>query len=74
MSIEFEAIEFRTAGEAIQHVNASGRGVAILLDGHKVVAQTDTDRLAATGVAFAYLVDHEMPDGSFRIMTIPVND
>jgi hypothetical protein len=38
-----------------------------------VVAQADCDRLAAAGVEFAYLFNHEMPDGSFRIMTVPVN-
>lgn len=73
MTIEYEAIEFETAGEAIQWTYASGRGVAILLDGPKVVDQKDADRLAAAGVEFAYLCDHEMPDGSHRIMTVPVN-
>jgi len=38
-----------------------------------VVPQSDCDRLAASGVEFAYLFDHEMPDGSYRIVTVPVN-
>jgi hypothetical protein len=45
MTIEFQAIEFETAHEAIQWTEASGRGVAILLDGPKVVEQADVDRL-----------------------------
>ncbi|OQZ06077.1 MAG: hypothetical protein B6D36_06870 [Planctomycetes bacterium UTPLA1] len=74
MTIEYQAIEFETAHEAIQWTEASGKGVAILLNGPKVVEQQDVDRLAAAGVEFAYLHDHEMPDGSHRIVTVPVND
>ncbi len=74
MTIEFQAIEFETASEAIQHRYADGRGEAVLFDGKNlVVPQVDLDRLAAAGVEFAYLHDHEMPDGSHRIVTIPVN-
>jgi len=73
-TIEIKSTEFETAGEAIQWTNADGRGVAILLDGKNlVVDQADADRLAAAGVEFAYLCDHEMPDGTHRIMTVPVN-
>lgn len=74
MSIQFKAIEFPTAHEAIQWTNASGKGEAILLGGKNYVAeQTEIDRLAAAGVEFAYLCDHEMPDGTHRIITVPVN-
>lgn len=74
MSIEFKAIEFPTAHEAIQWTYASGQGEAILLNGKNYVAeQTEIDRLAAAGVEFAYLCDHEMPDGTHRIITVPVN-
>lgn len=74
MTIEFEALEFPTASEAIQHTFASGRGVAITWRGQRlVVSQEDADRLDAAGAEFAYLHDHEMPDGSHRIVTIPVN-
>lgn len=74
MTIEFKAIEFDNASEAIQHAEASGRGEAIRLDGRNlVIDQGDADRLAAAGVEFAYLCDHELPDGSHRIVTIPVN-
>jgi hypothetical protein len=73
-TIEIKSTEFETAGEAIQWTNADGHGVAILLDGKNlVVDQADADRLAAAGVEFAYLCDHEMLDGTHRIMTVPVN-
>ena len=69
----FEAIEFDNASDAVQYAEACGRH-AILLDGqHLVVARREADRLAEAGIAFAYLGDHEMPDGTFRIMTVPVN-
>ncbi len=76
MSIEFRAIEFPTAGEAIQHTYADPRdGVAVLLDGrHYVMQKAEAGRLETAGVEFAYLFDHEMPDGTFRIITVPVND
>ncbi len=76
MNIEFAAIEFDSAGEAIQHTYADPRdGVAVLLDGkHYVMQKSEAERLAAAGVEFAYLHDHEMPDGTFRIITVPVND
>ncbi len=74
MSIEIKAIEFPTAHEAIQWTYASGKGEAILLRGKNYVAeQSEIDRLAAAGVEFAYLCDHEMPDGTHRIITVPVN-
>lgn len=82
-TIEFKAIEFETAHEAIQWTEADlpvrctqtgGRGVAVLVDGKNfVVDRAEADRLAAAGVEFAYLCDHEMPDGEHRIITVPVN-
>ena len=73
MAITYKAIDFDTAGEAIQYAEAAG-GVAILVNGPpQVVSQADAERLGQAGVEFAYLVDHEMPDGERRIMTIPVN-
>ena len=74
MTIEYEAIEFETASEAIQHMYADGRGEAVLLGGTYLnVAKADCDRLATAGVEFAYLHDHEMADGTHRIVTVPVN-
>jgi hypothetical protein len=74
MTIEFEGIEFATAHKAIQWTDAAGRGVAILVNRRNyVVEQAEADRLDMAGVEFAYLRDHEMPDGEHRIMTVPVN-
>ena len=74
MTIEIHASEFETARQAIQHARASRCGKAILLNGkNMVVSEEDADRLAAAGVEFAYLFDHRMPDGSRRIMTVPIN-
>lgn len=74
MTIRFKALDFETTDEAIQHTYASGEGVAIRLRGQPlVVFQEDADRLNAAGVEFAYLCDHQMPDGSHRIVTVPVN-
>ena len=70
MTITFHAREFRTVHEALQWADAGG-GVPILLDRPMVATQDDVDRLAAAGVAFAFLIDHELPDGARRIMTIP---
>jgi hypothetical protein len=71
--ITFNAIEFPSVFEALQHTEAEG-GEAVLLDGRNfVMTQSEADRIAAAGIEFAYLVDHEMPDGEYRIMTIPVN-
>ena len=73
-TLEFRAIECESKTDALQWADASGQGEAVLIDGKPmVVPQSDCDRLAAAGVSFAYLCDHEMPDGSFRIMTVPVN-
>ena len=74
MTIEFRAIEFETAHEAIQWTEADGRGVAVMVDGKNfVVGRAEADCLAGAGVELAYLCDHEMPEGEHRIMTVPVN-
>ena len=74
MSITFRAIEFDNAHEAIQHTYASGRGEAVLLSGkHYMMERDEAERLAAARVEFAYLFDHELPDGAHRIVTVPVN-
>jgi len=74
MDITIQAIECESMSDALQWADASGQGEAVLLDGEPmVVPQTDLDRLAEAGVGFAYLFNHEMPDGSYRIVTVPVN-
>jgi hypothetical protein len=73
--MQFNAYEFAYAGEALQHVDASGRGEAIRYNGRNLVVEAeDAKRLEETGVEFAYLHDHECRDGEWRIMTVPVND
>ena len=68
-NIEFEAIEFDSAGEAIQYAQTTANGEAVLVNGKNlVVDQTVLDRLSAGGVGFAYLCQHNN-----RIVTIPVN-
>ncbi len=76
MSIEFKAIEFPTAPEAIQHYYADPHTGAVITFGGKyyAVAKSEAERLEAAGVEFAYVCDHEMPDGTHRIITVPVND
>ena len=73
-TINIHAIECESNSDALQWADASGQGEAVLLDGEPmVVPKDDCYRLQAAGVGFAYLCDHEMPDGSYRIVTVPVN-
>ena len=74
-TIEFSAIEFDTISEALQEVDASGRGVVIQLEGKALVTtEAEADRLKNAGVEFAYFFDHyfEQYDES-RIVSVPVN-
>ncbi len=75
-TIEVRGIECETANEAIQETNAGYQGGYAIHVGGKylVVEKAEADRLAEMGVPFAYLGEHEMADGSFRIVTIPVNE
>ena len=75
MSITIYGIEFETAAEALQHVNAAGRGHAIsVANTYMVVERAEADRLETAGVYFAYLHDVELPDGTYRTVSVPVND
>lgn len=66
--------EFDNADLALQHADASGRGEPILVGGrYYVAAKAECDRLAAAGVPFAYVYLHDMPDGTDRVVTVPVN-
>jgi hypothetical protein len=72
----FECRTFQTMGEAYQYSEAAG-GEAIVLEGEYVVLDEATAReLQAAGVPFAWIIEHETPepDGSRRLMTVPVND
>ncbi len=68
--ITIRATEHPSAHEAIQHLEVSGDDHAILV-GNKYLTlkQAEVERIAAAGVEFAYLIDHQG-----KIMTIPVND
>ena len=73
MSITFRAIEFDNAHEAIQHASRAG-GEAVLIHGrHTVVDSRTLDTLKSARVEFAYLHDQELPDGSHRVVTVPVH-
>lgn len=73
-TITFKAIEFDNADEAIQWTFASGRGKTVRLGGrHYVIERDEAERLAAEGVEFAYLFDHDLPDGRNIIVSVPVN-
>lgn len=75
--IEIEGLPFEAVGEALQHVDASGRGVVVTVEGiggYLVVERAMADRLDEAGLLRAYYYDHELPDGTFRIMSVPVND
>ena len=72
MTIRFHAREFDGARDAMQYADVAG-GVAVLLGArHFVVDQSEATRLGAAGVEFAYLCEFELPDGTPRIVTIPV--
>lgn len=74
MQIEYRAIECTSATDALQEADAGGFGEAVLIGGKPmVVPQADCDRLEAAGVEFAYLHNHQMSDGSYRIVTVPIN-
>ena len=74
MTVEYQAIECTSATDALQEADAGGFGEAILLGGKPlVVPQADCHRLEEAGVEFAYLHNHRMADGSYRIITVPVN-
>jgi hypothetical protein len=74
MRIEYRAIECTSATDALQEADASGLGEAILLAGKPmVVPPADCRWLEEAGVEFAYLHNRQMPDGSYRIVTVPIN-
>ena len=75
MQITIHGAEFGTAHLAVQHTYAAGYGEVIAVAGkYLVVEPAEAHRLAALGVSFAYLIDHQMPDGSYRLLSVPVND
>ena len=74
-NIRIKGIGFDTVGEALQEWYASGADTVMSIGGKYVVtSKAEAERVAAMGVPFAYVHDHPMPDGSYRTMTVPVND
>lgn len=74
MDITYQAIECESMTGALQWADASGEGEAVLIGGQPmVVPKSDLDRLGEAGISFGYLFNHEMPDGSYRMVTIAVN-
>jgi hypothetical protein len=75
MTIEIKGIGFDRVGDAMQHWYASGAESVMSIGGTYVVtSKAEAERVAAMGVAFAYVFDHPMPDGTYRTVTVPVND
>lgn len=75
VAIAFEGMEFPDADEALHSIIAAGRGHVIVFAGrHYAIDDATARRLEAEGVAFAYVFEHQMPSGEFRICTVPVND
>ena len=72
--MEFNAYKFDTASEAIQHTDASGRGVAISFRGEYLVVKEAVARhLEERGTEFAFLHDHVTASGAHRLVSVPVN-
>jgi hypothetical protein len=73
--ITMRAMEFNHAYEAFQHYDASGYGQVILSLGRKyyLTTRAEAERLEVAGVPFAYVHDHERPDGIRTLMSVPVN-
>lgn len=68
--------KFKTADEAFQAYYAGGRGDLIILHARKYFLMTKAQarKLEGTVIPFFYVFDRELPDGSHRIITVPVND
>lgn len=72
-TINIMGLKFPTASNAIQYAEASGDEAITISGMNLVVERAEADRIAAAGFSFAYLGVHEMPDGTERIVTVPVN-
>jgi hypothetical protein len=73
-TIEIRGFECDSANDALSWANAGGGDAIFIGNKYIVCPEAESDRLAADGIEFAKLVNHEMPDGTNRIMTIPIND
>jgi hypothetical protein len=67
-------IECEANTDAVQWADASGQREAVNFQGRPcVIPQSELDRIVAAGISFACLLNHEMSDGSYQIMTVSVN-
>lgn len=80
MTIEIQGIcvkgtTYETAQEAIEWAEQRGDWArAISADGgYAVVEECEAHRLEAAGIQFAYIHNVALPDGSRRIVTVPIN-
>ena len=68
--ITIRGTRHRSRHEAIQHLSVSGDDHAVSVgEMYLTITKAEAERLEASGIPFAYLVDHHG-----KIMTIPVND
>ncbi len=75
MNIKIKGIGFDSVAEAMQHWYASGADCVMSVGNKYVVTiKAEAERVAAMGVPFAYVHDHPMPDGTYRTITVLVND
>jgi hypothetical protein len=78
MRIKIKGIECNDENDAMERIDADNpadrRRVISIGNKLLVLEPAEADRIAAMGIEFAYLFDHEMPDGTHRLITVPVND
>ncbi|HPF40547.1 MAG TPA: hypothetical protein PK093_18055 [Phycisphaerae bacterium] len=74
MAVEYDAIEFETASEAIQHAKEAGWDRAITIDGkHVVVSAAGCEQLETARIPFAYRSAAHRGGGTEGIVSVPVN-
>ncbi len=62
-----------TAADALQDCDASGWDCVLFVGDKYPCVMQEADRPEPEGVEFAYVCDHQMPDGSYRMVAVPVN-
>lgn len=73
MTIRFKGIECNDVWEAMQQADIEGGKPIRLAGRYFVVVEQEAERLAADGVSFAFLSVHTLRDGTYRLVTVPVN-
>jgi len=68
--MRFTATHHPGGFEALQHLECSGDGVAVIVDGdHYTMKQAEADRMQAAGIKMAYLCRRDN-----KTYTVPVNE